>query len=110
MPETTRGYSSPGPVEWLARSAMNEHPRPWRIERDWGWEVWAADGFRVAMVPSRDEAEAIVASAVAYDEWLNDDWTEGACQPTQTGGCTGAPHRPGCPSHSARSSEVPDGG
>jgi hypothetical protein len=29
-----------------------------------------------------------------------EDWTEGPCEP-MVGGCTGAPHRPGCPDNAA---------
>jgi hypothetical protein len=34
------------------------------------------------------------------------DWTEGPCEP-MVGGCTGAPHRPGCPDHAGHTGRRP---
>lgn len=49
---------------------------------------------------ARELAANLLVSAYDADhgaeEWMEDDWTEGPCQPMQSG-CTGAPHRPGCP-------------
>lgn len=71
--ETTWDYVPSGPAEQLAHTVVIHHPLPWRIESDWGWEVWSSDDFRVAMVPTREDAEAIVAYAAAYTDWLHDD-------------------------------------
>ena len=40
-----------------------DHPLPWRMEQDWTWEVYAADGHLVAKYPDYKDAEALIAWA-----------------------------------------------
>ena len=53
-------------VETLADkvlAAMRKHPLPWRIDRDWTWEVIASDGHTVAKCMRPEQARAVVAQA-----------------------------------------------
>jgi hypothetical protein len=56
MSEKTRDAT-----EDIAFEAYLQHPLPWRIERDWTWEVLDAEGKRVASCQTPERAEAVVA-------------------------------------------------
>lgn len=47
---------------------LQTHPLPWRIERDWAFEVIAADGTCVAKYPTQAEAEALLALARSHQK------------------------------------------
>lgn len=45
------------------RRCLLDHPLPWRVERDWGYEVTAADGAIIAQCKTPERAEAVIALA-----------------------------------------------
>lgn len=50
-------------LEAVFDSQLREHPLPWRVERDWAFEVIASDGAIIAKCPTRDGADAIISLA-----------------------------------------------
>ena len=56
---------------------MLDHPLPWRIQRDWSYEVTASDGHIIAKCQQQEEAMEIVGlSEKINKEIINsiDDW------------------------------------
>jgi len=49
----------------LLRDLLAAHPLPWRVDRDWTWEVIAADGTTITKCATGVLADAIVAEAEA---------------------------------------------
>ena len=49
----------PGPLE--VDLDASKHPRPWRIEHDWSWEVVDARGDAIAKFPDFEKAAAFLA-------------------------------------------------
>jgi len=47
------------------------HPLPWRVERDWTYEVTAADGTIITKCMSHERAMAIIALAEKLQNDLN---------------------------------------
>lgn len=46
-------------------SQLRKHPLPWRVERDWAFEVTASDGAVIVKCPTNQEAEALIVLANA---------------------------------------------
>ena len=47
-------------LEAVLRNQLREHPLPWKVERDWSYEVVATDKTIIAKCMSYDEAERVV--------------------------------------------------
>lgn len=68
----------------LVSDLVVRHPAPWRIERDWLWEVYDAKGLLVATLPRSEPAEALVALAVkhqAESEAFQREWEASETNP-----------------------------
>lgn len=50
-------------LDLLMGHLLVHHPAPWRVERDWSWEVRDAKGHLVAAMPQSESAEDLVALA-----------------------------------------------
>lgn len=50
-----------------------QHPLPWSIESDWTEEVRASDGYCIAKCRTTEDAEALIALAVAAYEASRSD-------------------------------------
>lgn len=50
---------------------LREHPLPWRIDRDWSWEVLASDGVVIAKCQTYMEAQIIVDLAERFRVDMN---------------------------------------
>lgn len=51
----------------LITPLMKDHPRPWRIEQDWTWEVYDASGGLVLKCMSPVEASLLCDLVKKYD-------------------------------------------
>ncbi len=52
----------------LVAIAIARHPTPWRVERDWGYEVRDSKGDRVGLFRTEELAEAMVKLSEQYIE------------------------------------------
>lgn len=57
----------------VIREFMLRHPRPWRIEQDWGWDVMDAKGARVTTTPAHELSQLLVDLAGDLDEEMKKD-------------------------------------
>jgi hypothetical protein len=64
-PADRQQNGSGDPLHAVVSTQLIGHPLPWRIESDWTEEVIASDGYCIAKCATTEEAEAIVAVAVA---------------------------------------------
>ena len=70
-------------VWYLLHQQMRENPLPWRVERDWTYEVTASNGAVIAKCQTHEEAEEIIRMAEEirerdYGGWAVSEATESA--------------------------------
>ena len=62
-------------IRYLLFHQMLNNPLPWRVERDWAYEVTASNGAIVAKCQTHEEAEEIIQMAEKINkEIFADDW------------------------------------
>lgn len=52
-------------IDELMFFLLEKHPKPWRYEFDWGHEVYANDGTRIACCMSQEVAKRMIEIANA---------------------------------------------
>ena len=55
-------------IEYLLGALTSKYPFPWRIERDWTYEILDAHGKMVAQTYQLEEAEEIIERATRHHE------------------------------------------
>lgn len=60
--------SSEQMIRYLLSHQMLENPLPWRVERDWSFEVTASNGHIIAKCQKHEEAEEIIETAEKIDQ------------------------------------------
>ena len=63
-------------IRYLLHQQMFENPLPWRVEKDWSYEVTATNGQIIAKCRNHEEAVEIIGTAEKINQEIGniDDW------------------------------------